>query len=69
MVKHFLDEHNIPFEEVDVAKDREAATEMVEKTGQLAVPVTEVIYEDGKESEIIVGFDVARLKKVLRIED
>ncbi len=51
MVKTFLKEKNITFEEVDVGRDRIAAKEMVDKTGQMGVPVVEI---DGK---IIVGFD------------
>lgn len=51
MVKTFLKEKNISFEEIDVGRDRIAAKEMVNKTGQMGVPVVDI---DGK---IIVGFD------------
>jgi glutaredoxin-like YruB-family protein len=62
-VKDFLAEHNIEFEDINVAENREAAVEMVKKSGQMGVPVIEV----GKE--IIVGFDEAKLRKVLGIKD
>ncbi len=62
LVKQFLKDHGIEFEEVDVSKDREAAREMIEKSGQMGVPVTEI---DGK---IIVGYNVEGLKKALKIE-
>lgn len=62
MAKDFLKENNIQFEEVDVSKNREAAIEMVEKSGQMSVPV--VIVGD----EVIVGFDREKLKLVLKIE-
>lgn len=59
--KEFLKEHKIKFEEFNVAADRNAAKEMIEKSGQMGVPVTDI---DGK---IIVGYDVAELKKALKI--
>ena len=64
MVKDFLNEHNIPFEEIDVMKDTDAAKEMIEKSGQMGVPVTII---DTKT--VIVGYDVAKLKKALKIEE
>ncbi len=68
MVKDFLNEHNVPFEGVDVTKDHDAAKEMIEKSGQMGVPVT--IVSDDKDSEtIIVGFDKNKLKEILEIEE
>lgn len=61
-VKEFLKEHKVKYIEVDVASNREAAKNMVEKTGQMGVPVTEV---DGK---FIVGFNESELKKALKIK-
>lgn len=67
MVKDFLNDNNIPFEEADVSTDHAAAHEMVEKSGQMGIPVT--IVSDGKGKEnVVVGFDVPKLKKVLKIE-
>ena len=57
--KDFLKEKGIAFKDVDVGADREAANEMVEKSGQMGVPVIDV---DGK---IIVGFDREELEKAL----
>ncbi len=51
MLKNFLTERNIPFENIDVGNNPQAAREMVKKSGQMAVPVVDI---DGK---IIVGFD------------
>ena len=56
----WLTDKKIPFDEVHVDLDQKAGEEMVKKTGQMGVPVTEVRYEDGEE-EYIVGFDQARL--------
>ena len=79
MAKAFLNEHNVPFEDIDVTKDMEAAKEMIEKSGQMGVPV--IIIEEKVEGKgrsvkkadvkeiVIVGFDVTKLKKALKIED
>jgi len=61
--KEFLTEHNIEFENIDVGSNKEAAKEMIEKSGQMGVPVIDI------DGEIIVGYDVERLKKALKIEE
>ncbi|MEM7825334.1 MAG: Uxx-star family glutaredoxin-like (seleno)protein [Candidatus Aenigmatarchaeota archaeon] len=62
MAKTFFRENNIDFEETDVSSDREAAIEMIEKSGQIGVPVIEI------NDKIIVGFDVNAIKKALEEE-
>jgi len=57
--KQFLKENNIAYEDFDVGANQEAANEMVEKSGQMGVPVLDI------EGEIIVGFDKERIKQVL----
>lgn len=59
MAEDFLKEHKIKFEHVDVSKNQERAQEMVEKSGQMGVPVIDV------DGEIIVGFDQEKLEKAL----
>ena len=59
-VKDFLKEKGIEFEDIDVAADQEKAKEMVEKSGQMGVPVIDI---DGK---IIVGFDREAIEKELK---
>ena len=61
MAKAFLRQNKVAFEDIDVSKDREKAKEMVEKSGQMGVPVIEV------GSKLIVGFDKEALKKLLKI--
>tara|TARA_Y100000310_G_scaffold344969_1_gene460858 strand:- start:1452 stop:1691 length:240 start_codon:yes stop_codon:yes gene_type:complete len=61
--KEFLKEHNIDFENIDVSKDQAASKEMVDKSGQMGVPVIDI---DGK---IVVGFDVEKIKTLLDIKD
>jgi len=63
MEKEWLSRHGIEFEDINVAADREAAEEMIEKTGQTGVPVTEI---DGR---IIIGFDKTRIKMILGIRE
>lgn len=60
-VKQFLSENNVIFENYDVASDQAKAEEMVQKSGQMGVPVIDI------EGEIIVGFDKERIKQALGI--
>ena len=41
-LKDFLNARNIPFTNVDVSEDREAAQKMIEKSGQMGVPQIEI---------------------------
>ena len=58
-VKEYLSQKQVAYTEHDVAQDREAAQEMVKKTGQMGVPV---IIVDG---EIVVGFNQSKLDDLL----
>ena len=62
MAKDFLKDNNIPFEEVNVQENSEAAREMIEKSGQTGVPVIEI---DGK---FVIGFNVQEIKKLIKID-
>jgi len=55
--REYLKEKNIEFQDIDVSESRENAKEMIEKSGQMGVPVIEI---NGK---IIVGFDKEVLEK------
>ena len=59
--KDFLKEHKITFEDVDVSKHQDRAQEMIEKSGQMGVPVITV------DKTVIVGFDRIALKKALKL--
>lgn len=61
MTKEFFKEHNIAYEEKDVAVDEQARNEMVEKSGQLGVPVIDI------EGKITVGFDEKMLSELLKL--
>lgn len=62
----WLKEKNIAFEEVAVDLDQAAAEAMARKSGQLGVPVTEVIKDDGT-SDFVLGFDKSKLSNLLGI--
>jgi len=59
--KEFLTENKVEFENIDVSSDQKASEEMVEKSGQMGVPVIEI----GKT--IIVGFDQEKIKQTLKL--
>ena len=62
MAKEYLKEKGIEFEEIDVSKNEMAAKEMVEKSGQMGVPVIEI---DGK---IVIGFDKEKIDEILGLK-
>jgi len=62
MAKEFFKENGVEYKELNVAVDEKARDEMVQKSGQLGVPVIEI---DGK---IVVGFDRPQLAELLKIK-
>ena len=58
----FLNDHGIDYTEYDVAADIAKRKEMVDKTGQLGVPVIDV------DGEIMIGFNEKELAKILGIQ-
>ncbi|MCK5044762.1 thioredoxin family protein [Candidatus Parcubacteria bacterium] len=62
-LKEFLKQHNIEFEDIDVSQNEEEQKRMVEKSGQMAVPVVEI------DGEMIIGFDRKKLCELLNIEE
>ena len=67
MEKAWLEENKISYENVMVDVDRAAGEEMVKKTGQMGVPVTEIQYEDS-EPDYIIGFDKPQLSQILNVK-
>ena len=57
--KDYLSRKGIPYTDINVAQDREKAKEMIQKSGQMGVPVITI------DNEIIVGFNQALLDKLL----
>ena len=62
-LKEYLEENNIKFEDINISNDKSAKEEMIEKSGQMGVPVVDI---DGK---IIVGFDREKINQLLGIKN
>lgn len=61
MTKEFLDEHGIEYKAIDVTQDEEARNAMIEKSGQMGVPVIDI------DGEILVGFNKEKLSELLGV--
>jgi len=57
--KNFLAGKKIRFEDINVAENEKARNEMIEKSGQMGVPVLDI------NGEIIVGFDEDTINRAL----
>lgn len=66
MVADWLKSKNVKFEKVLVDQDQQAANDMIQKTGQMGVPVIEIGYSDRKP-EFIVGFNQPQLAYMLGV--
>lgn len=62
MAKSFFKQYKIEYEEKDVSFSDEWRQEMIEKSGQLGVPVIDV------HGAIVVGFDKQKLMALLGLE-
>lgn len=61
MAKDFFNANDVKYESFDVASDMEKRKEMMEKSGQLGVPV--ILVDD----EVVVGFNKSRLIELLKL--
>ena len=61
-VKEFLKKNNVKYIETDVTKDPAKAQYMIDKSGQMGVPVVEI------DDEMVIGYNEGRLKKLLKIK-
>lgn len=62
VAKNFFKEHKVEFEDINVAQNHKAAEEMIEKSGQMGVPVIEI------DGQIIIGFKEDKIKQLLDIK-
>ncbi len=62
-LKEFLKEHNIEFEDIDITKDEKVKDDIIKRSGAIGAPIIEV------DREIIVGFDRAKIVKLLKIQE
>ena len=63
MAKEYFQKHSVEYTEKDVTKDEAARNEMVEKTGQMGVPVIDI------GGEFVIGFDQPKLAQLLEIKE
>lgn len=61
MAKDFFKENNVEFTDYNVAEDGDKRQEMLQKSGQMGVPVI-IIDED-----LVVGFDKSKISSLLGI--
>lgn len=61
MAKDYFEANHVAFTDYDVATDLAKRQEMVQKSGQMGVPVIDI------GGEIVVGFDEPRLKELLAL--
>ena len=63
MAKDFFKEKNIEFQDFDVAGDMAKRKEMIDKSGQMGVPV--ILIGD----KVIVGFNKSKIVELLGIKE
>jgi glutaredoxin len=61
MAKEFFQKNNVEYQEFNVGTDLEKRKEMIEKSGQMGVPVIMV------GDDMIVGFNKSKLETLLNI--
>ncbi len=59
MAKTFLEENSVPYSDSNVAEDKEARNEMIDKTSSMSVPVITI------GDDYVIGFDQDKLKEKL----
>jgi len=62
-LKEYLKDKGFEIEDIDVSQDQKSLDEMIEKSGQMGVPVVDI---DGK---IIIGFDKEKITDILKIKE
>ena len=62
MAKEFFEENNVEYEHFDVTVNEDARNEMIEKSGQMGVPVIMI------DDEVVVGFNQEKLSELLEIK-
>lgn len=60
-LKSFLQEKDVEYQEVDVSQDQEAAQRIVQETGQMGVPVTQI------DDRYVLGFAKDTISEILGI--
>lgn len=61
-LKAYFKQQNVPFTDIDVSRNQQAAQEMVRRSGQQGVPQTDI------DGTLIVGFDKTRINSLLGLK-
>ena len=59
--KEFFKANNVKFKNIDVGEDEKGRDEMIEKSGQMGVPVIDI------DGTIVVGYDEPKFKELLKL--
>ncbi len=62
-LKKFLKEKGFEFADIDVSADEKELQEMIDKSGQMGVPVIDI------NGEIVVGFNRDKIVELLNIKE
>lgn len=60
MLKEWLTENNVEFEDKDITMDEQAYNEAMEKAGQPVVPIVDI------DGDITIGFDREKIEEQLK---
>ena len=66
MEKQYLEEKGIQYENIFVDQQPDEAKRLIEESGQMGVPFTEITKDDGQVMKIL-GFDKNKLNEALGI--
>jgi glutaredoxin-like YruB-family protein len=61
LAKSYFQKHDVKYEEKDVWSDTQGRQEMIDKSGQMGVPVIDI------DGQIVIGFDETKLTELLHI--
>jgi glutaredoxin-like YruB-family protein len=62
-LKEYLGGKKIDFESIDVSQNQKELNEMIDKSGQMGVPVIDI------NGTIVVGFDKEKINSLLNIKE
>lgn len=62
-LKKFLKEKGVEFQDIDVSQNEKELQEMIDRSGQMGVPVVEI------DGQIVVGFNRNKIMELLNIKE
>lgn len=62
MAKEFFQKNDLEFANIDVSADPKAAQEMMDRSGQMGVPVIDI------DGQLVIGFDKERIAELLNLK-